>query len=74
MPESLPLELRSMSKREVRRKSGVFTPGYLRAQSYSMFWLSCPPGVKKVKFTAAMSVNRRDPIRFVDSERTEVPN
>ena len=73
MSESLPPGLRSMSTRELRRKPGVFASQYLRTQSYSMFWVSCPPGVEKVKFTAAMSVSRRDPIRFVDSEWIAVP-
>ena len=73
MPESLPACFQRLSKRSVKRAPGVFNPTYLRTQSYSMFWVSCPPGVQQVKFTAAMSVSRRDPARFVHSEWFELP-
>ncbi len=73
MRDSLPPSLRRLSRRAVRRIPGVFRPLYLRTQSYSMFWISCPPGVEQIKFSAAMSVSRRDPVRFVDSEWLELP-
>lgn len=73
LPDSLPPWLRLKSANELRQTAGIFAPGYLRTQAYSMFWISCPPGVEKVKFTAAMSVSKRDPVRFVSSEWVEIP-
>lgn len=74
LPDSLPPWLRSRSTKELRRTPGVLTPGYLRTQAYSQFWISCPFGVEKVKFTAAMSVSKRDPVRFVSSEWVKIPH
>lgn len=72
--ESLPQELRSKSKRELLKTTGVFNPQYLPSRQYSMYYVSCPPGVDKVKLAATMSVRRRDKVQFVSSEWLEVPS
>lgn len=73
-PGSMPEFLRSKSKRELREKAGVFEPGYLPPGQYSMFYVSCPPGVERVKLAATMSVKRRGGDRFISSEWFEVPS
>ena len=73
-PGSMPEFLRSKSKRELREKAGAFEPGYLPPGQYSMFYVSCPPGVERLKLAATMSVKRRGGVRFISSEWFEVPS
>ncbi len=72
-PGSMPEFLRSKSKRELREEAGVFEPGYLPPGQNSMFYVSCPPGVERVKLAATMSVKRQGEVRFISSEWFEVP-
>ena len=48
-------------------------PSYVGSQAYLSFWISCPPEFEKIQFVAAVSVRRRDKIRFIDSEWLDVP-
>lgn len=73
VPQSLPDNLKSMSKRKLRRIPGVFKPSYVGSQAYLSFWVSCPPEFEKIQFVAAVSVGRRDKTRFIDSEWLDVP-
>jgi hypothetical protein len=73
VPDSLPDNLKSVSKRKLRRNLGVFVPSYVGSQAYLSFWISCPPEFEKIQFVAAVSVRRRDKIRFIDSEWLDVP-
>lgn len=73
-PGSMPEFLRSKSKRELREKAGVFEPRYLPPGQYSKFYVSCPPGVERLKLAATMSVKRRGGVRFISSEWFEVPS
>ena len=66
--ESLPRELRSLSKRELQRKEGVFKPQYLSAGQMEMFYVSCPPEVAALTLVATMSIGRRGPKRRITSE------
>lgn len=65
--ESLPRELRSLSKRELQRKEGVFKPQYLSAGQMEIFYVSCPPEVAGFTLVATMSIGRRGPKRPVTS-------
>lgn len=73
-PGSMPEFLRTKSKRELREKAGAFEPGYLPPGQYSMFYVSCPPGVERLKLAATISVKRRGMDRFISSEWLEVPS
>lgn len=73
-PGSMPEFLRSKSKRELREKAGVFEPRKLPPGQYSMFYVSCPPGVERLKLAATMSVKRRGGARFISGEWFEVPS
>ena len=66
--ESLPRELRSLSKRELQRKEGVFKPQYLSAGQMEMFYVSCPPEVAALTLVGTMSIGRRGPKRRITSE------
>lgn len=71
---SMPEFLRSKSKRELRENAGVFEPGKLPPGQYSMFYVSCPPGVERVKLAVTVSVKRQGEVRFISSEWFEVPS
>lgn len=73
-PGSMPEFLRSKSKRELREKAGVFEPRYLPPGQYVMFYVSCPPGVERLKLAATMSIKRRGGVRFISSEWFKVPS
>jgi hypothetical protein len=73
MPETIPPWLSGKKKRELKSALGVYSPQFVRTKAYSMFWVSCPPGVEAVQFTAAVGVGRRDPTRFISSEWITVP-
>lgn len=74
VPDSMPVSLRSKSKHELRERAGVFDPGDLPSGQYSMFYVSCPPGVERVKLAVTMSIKRRSQIRFISSEWLDVPS
>jgi hypothetical protein len=73
-PGSMPEFLRSKSRRELRKKAGVFEPGYLPPGQNSMFYVSCPPGVERVRLAVTVSIKRRGQVRFISSEWLDVPN
>lgn len=73
-PGSMPEFLRPKSKRELREKAGAFEPRYLPPGQYVMFYVSCPPGVKRLKLAATMSIKRRGGVRFISSEWFKVPS
>lgn len=73
-PGSMPEFLRSKSRRELRKKAGVFEPGYLPPGQSSMFYVSCPPGVERVRLAVTVSIKRRGQVRFISSEWLDVPN
>lgn len=74
LPGSMPEFLRSKSKRELRENAGVFEPGDLPSGQYAMFYISCPPGVERVRLAVTMSIKRRGQVRFISSEWLDVPN
>lgn len=74
LPGSMPEFLRSKSKRELRENAGVFEPGDLPSGQFSMFYVSCPPGVERVRLAVTMSIKRRGQVRFISSEWLDVPN
>ena len=71
---SLPRELRSLSKRELQHKEGMFKPQHLSAGKRVQFYVSCPREVAMVKMGATMSIGRRGSPQYVDSEWLDVPN
>jgi len=72
--DSLPRELRSLSKRKLRHEEGVFKPQYLSAGQMELFYVSCPPEVAGLTLVATMSIGRRGRKRRITSEWLYVPN
>lgn len=56
--QSLPRELRSLSKRKLRHKEFVFKPQYLAPDEPVVFWVSCPLWIEAVELAVTMSVGR----------------
>ena len=74
LPGSIHEFLRSKSKRELWGNAGVFEPGDLPAGQYAMFYVSCPPGVERVRLAVTVSIKRRGEVHFISSEWLDVPN
>jgi len=74
VPDSLPEHLRTLSKCRLRREDGVFKPQYLPPGQYVMFWVSCPPGIDKVKLATTVSARWWSPVRYVSSRWLEMPS
>lgn len=73
VPDSLPEQARSKHVRELGEQFGVFQPEYLPTGENSMFYVSCPPGIERIRLAATMSIRRRGQVRFVCGEWLEVP-
>lgn len=72
--DSIPEFLRSKSKRKLRENAGVFEPGDLPSGQNALFYVSCPPGVERVRLAVTVSIKRRGQVRFISSEWLDVPN
>lgn len=72
--ESLPRELRSLSKRKLRHEEFVFRPQYLAPDEPVGFWISCPLRIEEVELVITMSIGRFGYKRRTFSEWLEVSN
>lgn len=71
---SLPRELRSLSKRKLRHNDFVFKPQYLAPKETVEFWVYCPLWIEAVGLAVTMSVGRLGYKRRTFRVWLDVPN